>query len=44
GLNSLDIRFSMLPFWHDIDTISDLKLLENHLQYLTKKKLKDRKR
>ena len=39
-VNSLDIRFSMLPFWYDVDTINDLRFLENHLKYLNKKKVK----
>jgi rSAM/selenodomain-associated transferase 1 len=41
-LNSLGIRFSMLPFWYDVDTIEDLRFLENHLKYLSKK-VKSRK-
>jgi len=36
-LNSLDVRFSMLPFWYDIDTIEDLRFLKNHRKYLNKK-------
>ena len=39
-LGSADIRFSMLPFWYDVDTINDLRFLENHLNYLNKKKVK----
>ena len=35
-MNSMDIRFSMLPFWYDIDTIDDLRFLENHRIYLNK--------
>ncbi len=35
-LNSLDIQFSMLPFWYDIDTIEDLRFFKNHLKYLRK--------
>jgi rSAM/selenodomain-associated transferase 1 len=36
--NSMDIKFSMLPFWYDVDTIDDLRFLENHRQYLNRKK------
>lgn len=36
-LNSLNIRFSLLPFWYDIDTIEDLRFFKNHLKYLDKK-------
>jgi glycosyltransferase A (GT-A) superfamily protein (DUF2064 family) len=38
NLYSLNIKFSMLPFWYDVDTIDDLRFLENHRQYLNKKK------
>jgi rSAM/selenodomain-associated transferase 1 len=38
NLYSLDIKFSMLPFWYDVDTIDDLRFLENHRQYLNEKK------
>jgi rSAM/selenodomain-associated transferase 1 len=38
NLFSLDIKFSMLPFWYDVDTIDDLRFLENHRQYLNNKK------
>ncbi len=33
-INSSGIKFSMLPFWYDVDTIEDLKFLENHRKYL----------
>jgi len=33
-LYSLDISFSMLPFWYDVDNIDDLRFLRNHLKYL----------
>lgn len=36
-LNSLNIRFSLLPFWYDIDTIEDLRFFKNHLKYLNKR-------
>jgi rSAM/selenodomain-associated transferase 1 len=39
-LYSLDIRFSLLPFWYDVDTIEDLKFLEIHRQYLNRKRVK----
>lgn len=35
-LNSLDIQFSMLPFWYDVDTMEDLRFLESHHKYLNK--------
>ena len=35
-MNSMNIRFYMLPFWYDIDTIDDLRFLENHRIYLNK--------
>ncbi len=38
-LNSLDIRFSLLPFWYDIDTIEDLRFFRNHLKYLKREGL-----
>jgi rSAM/selenodomain-associated transferase 1 len=38
NLYSLNIKFSMLHFWYDVDTIDDLRFLENHRQYLNKKK------
>jgi len=36
-LDSLDVKFSMLPFWYDIDTVEDLKLFKNHIKYLKMK-------
>jgi len=36
-LNLLDINFSMLPFWYDVDTVESLRFLENHRRYLNKK-------
>jgi len=33
-LHRLNIPFSMLPFWYDVDNIDDLKFLRNHLKYL----------
>lgn len=30
------IKFSMLPFWYDIDDIEDLEFLKAHLKYLKK--------
>lgn len=38
NLYALNIKFSMLPFWYDVDTIDDLRFLENHRQYLNEKK------
>lgn len=32
-----DVRFSMLPFWYDVDTIDDMKFLELHLRYLDRR-------
>lgn len=32
--NNLNIRFTMLPFWYDIDNIDDLEFLKLHLTYL----------
>jgi rSAM/selenodomain-associated transferase 1 len=37
-VNTLNIKFSMLPFWYDVDTIEDLRFLETHRQYLNKLK------
>lgn len=37
-VNTMDIRFSMLPFWYDVDTIEDLRFLETHRQYLNRKR------
>ncbi len=37
-LNSSGIRFSLLPFWYDIDTDEDLKFFRNHIKYLKKTK------
>ena len=37
NLYDLNIRFSMLPFWYDVDNIDDLKFLRLHLKYLNKK-------
>ncbi|GBD97935.1 MAG TPA: glycosyltransferase [Nitrospirae bacterium] len=36
NLYNLNIRFSMLPFWYDVDNIDDLKFLRLHLRYLNK--------
>ncbi len=36
-LNSLNIRYSLIPFWYDIDTIEDLRFFRNHLKYLKRK-------
>ena len=33
-LYRLDISFSLLPFWYDVDNIDDLRFLRNHLKYL----------
>ena len=33
-LHHLDISYSMLPFWYDVDNIDDLRFLRNHLKYL----------
>ena len=38
--NSLRIDFSLIPFWYDVDTIEDLKFLENHRKYLNKTRFK----
>lgn len=38
--NSLNVRYSLLPFWYDIDTIDDLNFLENHRRYLKKRQLR----
>ncbi|MBI5050314.1 MAG: TIGR04282 family arsenosugar biosynthesis glycosyltransferase [Nitrospirae bacterium] len=35
--NSLNVRYSLLPFWYDIDTIEDLNFLANHRRYLERK-------
>jgi hypothetical protein len=35
-LDSLKVRFSLLPFWYDVDTIEDLRFLKRHLKYLNK--------
>lgn len=32
----LEIGFSLLPFWYDVDMIDDLRFLELHLRYLHK--------
>ena len=37
-INSMNISFTMLPFWYDIDTIDDLRFFQNHLKYLNKSK------
>jgi rSAM/selenodomain-associated transferase 1 len=37
-VNTMNIKFSMLPFWYDVDTIDDLRFLETHRQYLNKNK------
>ncbi len=37
-INFMNINFSLLPFWYDVDTIEDLNFLNNHLKYLKKKK------
>ncbi len=36
NLFRLNIPFSMLPFWYDIDNIDDLKFLKLHLKHLKK--------
>jgi len=36
-LDSLDIKFSMLHFWYDVDTVESLRFMENHRLYLNKK-------
>lgn len=36
-LYSLNIRFSILPFWYDVDTIEDLRFVESHRRYLNRK-------
>lgn len=36
-LFSLKIKFSLLPFWYDVDTIDDLKFYKKHLKYFKKK-------
>ena len=33
-LYKLNIPFSLLPFWYDVDNINDLRFLRNHLKYL----------
>ncbi len=33
-LDKLNISFSLLPFWYDVDEIDDLRFLRNHLKYL----------
>ncbi len=33
-LYRLDISFSLLPFWYDVDNIDDFRFLRNHLKYL----------
>lgn len=38
NLYALDVKFFMLPFWYDIDTVDDLRFLENHRQYLARLK------
>jgi len=35
-LDSLDVKFSLLPFWYDVDTIDDLRFFKKHLRYLSK--------
>ena len=37
-MNRINSRFSMLPFWYDVDTIEDLRLYREHLKYLNRKK------
>ena len=37
NLYNSNIRFSMLPFWYDVDNIDDLRFLKLHLKYLNKK-------
>jgi rSAM/selenodomain-associated transferase 1 len=37
NLFSRNVRFSMLPFWYDVDNIDDMKFLELHLKYLGRK-------
>src|SRR3989338_1595047 len=38
-VNSLNISYSMLPFWYDVDTIDDLQFLEKHRKYLNRFKV-----
>lgn len=38
-IDSMNINFSLLPFWYDVDTIEDLNFLDNHLKYLKKSRL-----
>lgn len=33
-VNHADIRFSMLPFWYDVDTLDDFEFLQSHRTYL----------
>jgi hypothetical protein len=30
------IKFSLLPFWYDVDDINDLRFLKLHLRYINK--------
>jgi hypothetical protein len=36
-LHHINIGFSMLPFWYDVDNIDDFRFLKLHLQYMNKK-------
>lgn len=38
-LNTIKIRFFMLPFWYDVDNIDDFMFLELHRSYLNRKPL-----
>ncbi|MBI4654240.1 MAG: TIGR04282 family arsenosugar biosynthesis glycosyltransferase [Nitrospirae bacterium] len=37
-LELANMRFSMLPFWYDVDTIDDLRFFKKHLVYLNRTK------
>ncbi len=37
NIEHLDIKVCLLPFWYDVDTIEELRLLKKHLKYLNRK-------
>lgn len=36
-LNAAKIKYSLLPFWYDVDDIDDLNFYKRHIKYLAKK-------
>jgi rSAM/selenodomain-associated transferase 1 len=36
-LNASTIKYSLLPFWYDVDDINDLNFYKRHIKYLAKK-------